>query len=281
LRQLHIAVHAQVVLCPDINDGPHLERTLADLRRLYPSVQSVSLVPVGLTRFRRPSPGSLEGGSLRAYTPNEARALLRWARPHQRAFRRELDCDFLYPADEFYLLAGRAIPSARRYDGFPQLENGVGMVRQLLDDWAQVRRKLRPLTAPPPAPPVNGGGVSASLATGALLAPVLQKMAQELSARLPGVELEVRPIENVTFGPSVTVAGLLTGEALQAGLRTAQGKVLFLPAAAFGDQGRTLDDVTVDMLEQTLGRPIVLVEWMSEVVSHLELLRATHTPPPH
>jgi NifB/MoaA-like Fe-S oxidoreductase len=109
----------------------------------------------------------------------------------------------------------------------------------------------------------------ATLATGTLLFPVLLKVARELAARMPGADIEVLPIENVTFGPTVTVAGLLTGEALRSGLRAAQGDVLFLPIAAFDDQGRALDDVTVGALEQELGRPIVLVDRMSQVVRAL------------
>jgi putative radical SAM enzyme (TIGR03279 family) len=270
LGRLHIAVHAQVVLCPGINDGPHLERTLADLRRLYPTVQSVSLVPVGLTRFRTPPPADLEGvePALRPYTPDEARDLLAWALPHQRALRRTLDCGFLYPADEFYLLAERAVPSARLYDGFPQLENGVGLVRLLLDDWARTRRRLPPMNGEDRGRPERVRA-RATLATGTLLFPVLLKVARELAARMPGADIEVLPIENVTFGPTVTVAGLLTGEALRSGLRAAQGDVLFLPIAAFDDQGRALDDVTVGALEQELGRPIVLVDRMSQVVRAL------------
>lgn len=268
LGRLRIAVHTQIVLCPGLNDGPHLERTVADLRRLYPTVESVSLVPVGLTRYRVLPPAGLEGvaPALRSYTTAEAGDLLAWALPRQRALRRELGCGFLYPADEFYLLAGRPLPSARAYDGFPQLENGVGLARLLVDDWARVRRRL---SAAAPAPARRGRAV---LASGTLIAPLLRTMAQELAACLPGLDVEVVPVENVTFGPSVTVAGLLTGAAFRAGLRAARGDLFLLPAAAFDAQGRTLDDVTVMELEAELGRPIVLVDRMSQVVRALRRL---------
>ena len=288
LGRLGIIVHTQVVLCPGINDGPHLERTLADLHGLFPAVQSVSLVPVGLTRFRSLPPAGLEGvaPALRPYTPEEARALLQWAAPRQRAFRRALGVTFLHPADEYYLLAGQAVPSARLYDGFPQIENGVGLVRVLLDDWARVRRRL-PLLSPGPqaSSPLprrksgqgdwsgRGAGLGTShitLATATLIAPVLRPLAEELAAHLPEGSVEVVPVENTTFGPTVTVAGLLTGEALLAGLRAAAGDLLFLPQVAFDAQGRTLDDVTVDMLERELGRPILLVDRMSQVVQALQ-----------
>ncbi len=267
LGELGIEVHTQVVLCPGINDGAHLDKTLADLVELEETVPSVALVPVGLTRFRCPAPHQtgLEGagGLLRSYTPAEAAALLEWAGPRQRAFRRELGRTFLYLADEFYLLAGANVPSARMYDGFPQLENGVGLVRLLLDDWARVRRRL-PAALPRP--------VRLTLVSGALVAPLLREMARELGERVAGVSVEVVAVENVTFGPSVTVSGLLTGEALRVGLRGREpGDPVFLPRFAFDLAGeRTLDEVTVQDLEEEWGRRVVLVERMGEVVKEMK-----------
>jgi putative radical SAM enzyme (TIGR03279 family) len=264
LGRLGITVHTQVVLCPGINDGPHLERTLADLARLSGIVRSVALVPVGLTRFRSPAPAGLEGvaASLRPHSPEEARALVKWAVPRQRAWRRQLGRAFLYLADEFYLLASRPVPAARSYDGFPQVENGVGLARELLDDWARSRRRL-PAALPRPR--------RITLAGGTLAAPLLQGPAAELAARVAGLTVEVLPVPNVTFGSTVTVSGLLTGEALRAGLRgQVQGDILFLPQVAFDGHGRTLDGATVAGLEQELGRPIVLAERMSQVVHALK-----------
>lgn len=259
LGRLGITVHAQVVLCPGLNDGPHLEQTLSDLARLADTVRSVALVPVGLTRFRRPLPAASEEtmAALRPYTPTEAAALLAWARPRQRACRQTLGRTFLHLADEFYLLAGKNVPSARLYDGFPQLENGVGLVRALLDDWARTRRRL-PAALPRP--------LRATLACGTLIAPMLQRLAEELHTRLPAFRCQVIPVPNCTFGPTVTVSGLLTAAALRQGLHgRLGGDVLFLPAAAFA-AGRTLDGATTAELAAELGRPIVPVERMSQVV---------------
>jgi len=259
LGRLGIAVHTQVVLCPGVNDGVHLERTVEDLAGLFPTVRSVALVPVGLTRFRRPAQAGLEGTfPLRLYTPTEAQVLLRWAEPRRRAFRKAWGCTFLYPADEFYLLAGRPIPSTYRYDGFPQAENGVGLVRLLLDDWRRLRRRM------PRLPPHR-----LTLACGPLIAPLLSRLAGELAALQEGLTIEVLPVENTTFGPTVTVSGLLTGEALRAGLRKARGEILFLPQAAFDERGRTLDEVSVEELARDLGRPVLLAERMSQVVRAL------------
>jgi NifB/MoaA-like Fe-S oxidoreductase len=251
-----------------VNDGPALERTLADLSARAGAVQSMALVPVGLTRFRCPAPhqGGLEGVSdaLRPYTAAEAAALLDWAVPRQRALRRRLGQGFLYLADEFYLLAGQQVPTARLYDGFPQLENGVGLVRHLLDDWARLKRRLqrKPASWPPRR---------VTLVSGTLAAPLLEQLAGEMNSSVDGVQLSILAVENNTFGPTVTVSGLLTGEALRAGLRgQILGDVVFLPRVAFDLAGeRTLDDVTVAELEQELGRPIVLAERMSEVAGWL------------
>ena len=228
---------------------------------LSDTVCSVGLVPVGLTRFRRPAPGHLEGAvPLRPYTPAEAAALLAWAGPRQRAFRRQLGRAFLYLADEFYLLAGRPVPAARHYDCFPQLENGIGLVRGFLDDWARTRRRLPPLRP-----------CAITLACGMLIAPLLEHLAGELAAARPELHIQVLAVPNSTFGPTVTVSGLLTGEALREGLRgRIQGDILFLPAVAFDPAGRTLDGATLDELALDLGRPIVPVERMSEVVRALQ-----------
>lgn len=265
LGRLGIAAHTQVVLCPGVNDGVHLERTVGDLAGLFPTVRSVTLVPVGLTRFRQPAQPGLEEATfpLRPYTSAEAHALLRWAAPRQRDFRKRWGCTFLYLADEFYLLAGRPIPSAHRYDGFPQVENGVGLVRLLLDDWARLRRRL-PLERFRPR--------RLSLACGTLIAPLLSRLAGEFSTLQEGLSIEVIPIENITFGPTVTVSGLLTGEALRAGLRKVRGEILFLPRVAFDERGRMLDEVSVEALEQELGRPVFLAERMSQVIRTLRRL---------
>ncbi len=252
--------HTQVVLCPGINDGEHLWRTLADLDRLYPAVQSVSLVPVGLTRFRQLPPPGLEGAAahLRPYRAEEAHHLTRQVLPLQKRLRRRRGRTWLYLADEFYLLAGRPVPAARFYDGFPQLENGVGLLRQLRDDWFRTRRRL-PAALPRP--------LEVTLVCGLAVAPTLRSFAQEASAQVEGLVMRVLALENHTFGPTVTVSGLLTGEEFfsLAG-RPDLGEVLFLPRSAFDLEGNcTLDDLALEDLREVLGRPVFLAERMEEV----------------
>ena len=137
-----IAIHTQVVLCPGLNDGAQLAKTLEDLSSFHPFVETVALVPVGLTQYREKLP------VLRSPDPDYARALLRWAEPWRRRFRQDLGTRFAFPSDEFYLLAGRPFPSGQSYEGYPQLGNGVGGCRKFLDEFRRLAGNLPAALAP-------------------------------------------------------------------------------------------------------------------------------------
>jgi putative radical SAM enzyme (TIGR03279 family) len=253
LREARIQVHGQTVLVPGMNDAAVLERSIADLAALWPTVQTLALVPVGLTRHQR--------GVVRRLTPEEARAVLDIAERVGPGLRKRTRRTWLYPSDELYLLAGRTVPPARFYDDDAQRENGVGLVRELLDDWAEVAEQVRPV-----AGPIR----RATLACGALIAPVLAQLAGELSAR-SGVALEVVAVPNGLFGESVTVSGLLTGQDVLAALKGRDlGDRVYLPLVMFGEEGeRTLDEISPSDLAAALGKPVALVETLSEVYHSL------------
>ena len=137
-----IFMHTQVVLCPGINDGEHLAKTLEDLRRFHPFVETVALVPVGLTQYREKLP------VLRSPDPEYARSLLAWVEPRRRRFLKELETRFAFPSDEFYLLAGRPFPAARCYEGHAQLGNGVGGCRKFLEEFRRLEKKLPAAVSP-------------------------------------------------------------------------------------------------------------------------------------
>jgi len=253
LGDMNIQVHAQIVLVPGLNDPPHLERTLQDLAERFPAVQSVSLVPVGLTRYGPPG--------LRGYSASEARQLLRSLRKWQAGFLEGFGRRWVYAADEWYFLGGRRVPAAARYEGFPQLENGVGLTRRWLDDWGRWRRRLGKTGAS------GSGRKRVALVCGTMIAPVMQKTARELGA-LSGTDVLVKAVENRYFGPSVSVSGLLTGADVAEGLAdTGDVDIILLPRAMFDLRGeRTLDEWSVVELEARLGVRVRVAGEVSELV---------------
>jgi NifB/MoaA-like Fe-S oxidoreductase len=221
----------------------------------------VGVVPIGLTRYHP--------GQCRTYRPDESRAVLDQIEPWRRQSRLELGCNFVYPSDEWYLVAGRGVPAARAYDGFPQVENGVGMVRQLLDEWRELKCTLRAGCIPK----------SGTIACGALIAPVLAGIVDEC-ATLTGASIELVPVTNQFFGPVTTVSGLLTGQDVLSALRgRSLGEVVLLPGAMFtglygagsAPPGTTLDDVHVSDIASQLGVPVQMAGTMTQALAALGL----------
>lgn len=256
LAELHIDVHAQVVLCPGLNDGPRLERTVFDLATLAKSVRSVAVVPVGVTCFG-PSNG------IRPLTAAEMGSVVAQVRTWQKAFQRSVGRRFVHLADEFYLRSGSPVPSGRSYDGYPQFENGVGMTRVLLDEWGRVRRRLR-LT--------NASRARLTLVCGELIAPHLVRIVDDLSAAT-GATMRVHVVTNRFFGSAITVSGLLAATDVVDALRGQPiGDLLVLPRAMFDSAGtRTLDESDVSAIQAELGVQVVtarssgeLVHWLSD-----------------
>ncbi len=229
-----IHMHCQVVLCPGLNDGPHLERTLADLERFHPWVATVALVPVGLTAHRARQPEIAPPD--RAY----AAGLLDRAAAWQRAYLRRLRTRFAFPSDEFFLLAGRPFPSGPAYEGFPQFDNGVGNGRRFLDDFARLARRLPPGLA-------EGRRRRVVAVTGALAAPVLRGAVERLNG-VAGLQVDLLPVANGFFGGTVSCAGLLTGRDMGPAIRGHAAGVddIVIPAiAARRDTDLFLDDATL------------------------------------
>jgi putative radical SAM enzyme (TIGR03279 family) len=237
-----LRVNAQIVLCPGVNDGAILERSVADLAARAEVVDSVAIVPIGLTRFSR-------ARGLRTVRAEEARQLVRAVSGWQRAHRRKLGRRFVYLSDELYLLAGARLPGAVAYDGYRQLQNGVGLIRLLLTEWARTRA-VRPTGIDPPR--------SVTWLCGRAAAPALRSMAADLSS-VQGLTVEVREAPNAFFGEGVTVSGLLAGRDIADQLQGSPADLAVLPRSAFGFEGReTLDGWTVEAVAQACGLPVVL-----------------------
>jgi putative radical SAM enzyme (TIGR03279 family) len=240
LAKAGLRVHAQIVLCPDWNDGAHLERTVHELAPLHPHVATTAIVPVGLTRHRERLP------ALRTLTGDEARALVDTVDRWQARFVETLESRFVFLGDEVYLQAGRPLPPAEAYEGFAIAEDGIGLVRRFEDDLARAMRRRAGFRARP-----------ATVVSGELYAPRLAR----LLADVPGVRVTAVP--NAFFGGNVAVAGLLTGQDIQRHLAALDdlGEKVLVPAVALRDgDGVFLDDLTPADLARSLGVPVVAVE---------------------
>jgi NifB/MoaA-like Fe-S oxidoreductase len=213
---------------PGTNDGDVLAQTLADLSARYPVVQSVAVVPVGLTRHSHTA-------TVRTLRPAEAAAALDQCLLWQRRLRRRLGVGFVYPSDELYLLARRPFPPPASYDGYPQLQNGVGLVPLFLGEWRRVRRRLPAAVSPRRALWVGGQAMER----------VLRMVAADAGA-VEGLTVEVVAVPNTFFGTGVTVSGLLTAGDVVRALEGRLADRVVLPQAMFDAAGeRTLDDWTL------------------------------------
>ena len=244
LADAGIHMNGQIVLCRGINDGDELERTIRDLTDYLPALQSVSVVPVGLTRFR-------EGlYPLEPFTREDARSLLQTVRRWQEQLYAGWGLHFIHASDEWYLLAGEPLPEEEVYDGYMQLENGVGMLR-LLD--TEIGRALEER-----GPECGAAPRRISVATGRLAAPFIQGQLDRIIARYPHVSAQVFPIRNDFFGERITVSGLITGEDLIGQLKGEDlGDSLLIPCSMLrAGEAVFLDDVTLDQAEEALGVPV-------------------------
>ncbi|HHX64291.1 MAG TPA: DUF512 domain-containing protein, partial [Chloroflexi bacterium] len=222
------------------------------------TLQTLALVPVGLTRYHR--------GDVRLMRPDEAQSVLQLAEERIPGLRQRTGRTWLYPSDEMYLLAGKDVPEADFYDEEgAQMENGVGLVRLLLDDWEEYREWAAEIGEQ------AGRPESISLVCGTLIAPILREMAAEMEV-LAGMTVRVVPVENRLMGESVTVSGLLAGaDVLDALAQVDPGEQVFVPHAMFESEGiYTLDNLTVDEMAERLGVPVTPVSTMSDVLEALD-----------
>lgn len=261
LADMGIMVHTQLVLCPGINDGEHLDRSISDLAALYPHVQTVGIVPVGLTKFRRNNHYQIKL-DIRPYTSEEARPMIDQVETWQRRLHSSLDTNFAYLSDEWYILAGREVPHVRQYEDYTQLENGVGMVRQMLDESRRTARKLPQSIERP---------VKIAVVCGEMPSLTLRRALQPLG-QVENLDVRLVVVKNNTLGGNVSCSGLLFGEEVATALRpySSRGEeptdLIFLPRRMFDFSGvRTLDEWTLDKFQTELGRPTIAAEWTRDI----------------
>jgi len=237
-----IEVHAQVVLCPGINDKEILEKTINDLAAEYPRITSVAIVPLGLTRYNNDP-------RLTRVTPEFCRDVIDQVTQLQNQRHAKLGTTFALLGDEIYLRAGRRIPARSHYGDYPQIEDGVGMVRSFTSEFAKLMRQLEcNVTSVRKTP--------GTIFTGTLFAPSLQKMIDKLNQRFR-TRLVVEPLENSYFGGDVSVAGLLTGQDLLGARRQVKGEFVLIPKQMLkSDDAIMLDGMRITEVERALGQPV-------------------------
>ena len=257
-----IEINCQIVACAGINDGEELVRTIRDLEGFFPGVQSIAVVPAGLTRHR-------EGlYHIDAYRRDSAEGVLAIVDYFQKEFLKKYDWRYVYAADEFYLAAGREIPPEEAYEGYPQLDNGVGLIRSAREEilseldarvkegrWAKLPKKKAHIT----------------LCTGVAAESFLREIADKIHEQLPQVTFSVEAVVNRFFGETVTVAGLLCGQDIIEVFREKKPEILFIPAVALRhERDKFLDDVTFEEVKERIGGKVLAVENGSAILDAVE-----------
>lgn len=246
LKDAGIVMNGQIVLCKGVNDGEELERSIRDLTEFLPELQSVSVVPVGLTRYR-------DGlYPLQPFTKEDARQVLKTIHRWQKKMVQEHGMHFIHAGDEWYILAEQPVPEEETYDGYLQLENGVGMVRLLKEE---VRETLAAIEG-------DDRSRDVTIATGELAAPFLQEHADALREKFPNVHIRVIAVRNEFFGEKITVAGLITGHDLIEQLKGQElgDRLLITTNMLKSGEPVFLDDLTVEDVEKTLQIKVSIVE---------------------
>jgi putative radical SAM enzyme (TIGR03279 family) len=274
LERAGIDFHAQLVLCPGVNDGEEMDRSLRDLASFGDRLISIAGVPVGLTkhglerqskqiRLSRTCMRLLPGKQInvRRYEREEAEAVIAQAERWQERFRRERGTTFFYLGDEFYLMTDRPVPSAQAYDGFPQIEDGIGITRHFLENLDRFLRRAHAGSL---------AGAEGTIACGTLIGPTMRESIDRFNART-GSELDVVVVNNEFLGHEINVSGLLTGKDLLLGLANhpARGP-LYISDRMISQRTQTLlDDYRLTDLSRELGRPVVPAALLTDVARDL------------
>ena len=246
LAEAGIVMNGQIVLCKGVNDGEELERSIRDLSEYLPNLESVSVVPVGLSKYR-------DGlYPLEPFTKEDAKEVLRIIHKWQDQLYPKYGLHFIHASDEWYILAEEDLPEEERYDGYLQLENGVGMLRLLLNEFAEGMQQIT----------YEVKSTEVSLVTGRLAFPYIKEMAEQMMEKYPQLKIHVYAIRNDFFGEMITVSGLLTGQDILAQLKDKElGERVLLPQNVLkSGEAVFLDDMTLAELEKALQVQVDIVK---------------------
>lgn len=235
------------MLCPTINDGPYLEKTVDQLVDLHPGVETLAVVPLGLTRYREHLP------NLRKYRPDEAGAIIDYVESRQKEFLKSFGTRFVWPADEFYCEAKRPFPTRASYEVMSQFENGIGMVREFISMFNYRRQHLRNLNPKKRVLFLTGASAYPVLADH-----VLPYVQNELK-----LHLQLHPVKNVFWGEMVTVSGLLTGQDMlrQARIRVDEFDTVVLPPNCLNNDDLFLDNLSLQQFRTALGKEVLVGQY--------------------
>lgn len=245
LNEANIDMNCQIVLCPGINDGERLDRTINDLFDFYPNISSVAIVPVGLTKFR-------EGlFNLGTFDKESSHEFLNYIEKKQKGFLNNVGSRFVFASDEFYILDGREIPEYDEYEGFPQIENGIGLMRRLKEEVTNELEKVELEYLIPK---------KFTIATGVLAYDFMRSLSKQVTDKISNLNIEVIQIKNKYFGESITVTGLITGTDLIEQLKDKNigDGLLITKSMLRSGEDVFLDDVTIKDVEDALNTKIYL-----------------------
>lgn len=255
----HVQMNGQIVCCKNVNDGDELRRTIEDLSKYLPYMQSVSVVPAGITKYR-------EGlYPIETFSKEEAGEIIDIIEGYQKQFYKEYGIHFVHASDEWYINAEREFPEEDRYDGYVQLENGVGMMRIFIDEFKDALEQLTNSKEYPKLREKLQRVVT--IAVGKLTYPIMKKITEQMEILFPGLTINIFYIRNDFFGETITVSGLITGQDLVKQIKERQdngeelGRILNIPSnmLRIGEQV-FLDDMTVAEVETKLGMKLIPVE---------------------
>ncbi|HEX2896572.1 MAG TPA: DUF512 domain-containing protein, partial [candidate division Zixibacteria bacterium] len=242
-----ITIHSQVVLCPKINDGEQLVRTIDELAGLFPMVETLAVVPVGLTKYRD------NLAKLRTYSRDEAKEIIDYVGKRQSEFRESLETRFVWPSDEFYVIADKKFPALSDYEEMNQFENGIGMVREFITKFNRRKIQLKGIKSQK----------RALFVTGSSAYPFFSSSIMPFLTNDLGLKIELDIVHNRFWGHSVTISGLLTGQDI---LRHARKNIdrydtLVLPPNCLNNDNLFLDNLSLEQFRTALGKPVYVGQY--------------------
>ncbi|MGM0445000.1 MAG: DUF512 domain-containing protein [Bacillota bacterium] len=232
LASHNIDFNTQLVLCPEINDGDYLNKSIKDLSNFYPNILSIAVVPVGLTKYKN--------NNLRIFTKEESKQVLNQVQKWQKVLKNKFNNNFLYASDEFYLTTDIDIPDYNHYNDFPQLENGVGLTRIFRDEYDKIKDRYINL--------INNNNKEKDfhIITSVLGKKAIKPVIDNINSSQDKVNIVIEVVKNSFFGETVTVTGLLTAQDIEKSINSIESKNILLPKIVLNDNNKFIDDVNID-----------------------------------